>query len=91
MGKELNGRRVPVPAGKVDQVPRTCTAGLRRESTARDYNKDGVERFRHVSTKGRSLTPTLFSILYLYRRGEKDKTVDIFSWLTYTSYSHKKS
>ena len=68
MGKELNGRRVPVPAGKVDQVPRTCTAGLRRESTARDYNKDGVERFRQVSTKGHSLTPTLFSILYLYRR-----------------------
>ena len=64
-------RRVdlPVPAGKVDQVPRTCTAGLRKETKAREiYNKDGVERFRHVSTKGRSLTPTLFSILYLYRR-----------------------
>ena len=60
--------RVPVPAGKVDQVPRTCTARLRKKTTARDYNKDGVERFRHVSTKGRSLTPTLFSILYLYRR-----------------------
>ena len=60
--------RMPVPAGKVDQVPRTCTAGLRKETKARDYNKDGVERFRHVSTKGRSLTPTLFSILYLYRK-----------------------
>ena len=59
----------PVPAGKVDQVPRTCMAGLRKETTAKEfYNKDGVERFRHVSTKGRSLTPTLFSILYLYRR-----------------------
>ena len=57
-----------VPAGKVDQVPRTCMAGLRKVTKARDYNKDGVERFRHVSTKGRSLTPTLFSILYLYRR-----------------------
>ena len=32
------------------------------------YNKDGVERIRHISTKGRSLTTTLFSILYLYRR-----------------------
>ena len=64
-------RRVdlPVPAGKVDQVPRTCTAGLRKEKKAREiYNKDGVERFRHVSTKGRSLTPTLFSISCLYRR-----------------------
>ena len=82
---------MPVPAGKVDQVPRTCMAGLRKVTKARDYNKDGVERFRHVSTKGRSLTPTLFSILYLYEKREKDKTVDIFSWLTYTSYSHKKS
>ena len=80
---------VPVPAGKVDQVPRTCTAGLRKETKASEYNKDGVERFRHVSTKGRSLTPTLFSILYLYEKREKDKTVDIFSWLSYTSY--KKS
>ena len=60
---------LPVPAGKVDQVPRTCTAGLRKETKAREiYNKDGVERFRHVSTKGHSLTPTLFSISYLYRR-----------------------
>ena len=59
---------VPVPAGKVDQVPRTCTAGLRKETKARDYNKDGVGRFRHISMNGRSLTPTLFSILYLYRK-----------------------
>ena len=73
--------------------PRTCSAGASRQSRsgpenvhggakketkARDY-KDGVERFRHVSTKGRSLTPTLFSILYLYEKREKDKTVDIFS------------
>ena len=67
-----DGRRhpsLPVPAGKVDQIPRTCTAGLRNKTKAREiYNKDGVERFRHVSTKGRSLTPTLFSISYLYRR-----------------------
>ena len=60
---------LPVPAGKVDQVPRTCTARLRKKTTAKEfYNKDGVERFRHVSTKGCSLTMTLFSILYLYRR-----------------------
>ena len=60
---------LPVPAGKVDQVSRSCTVGLRKETKAREiYNKDGVERFRHVSTKGRSLTPTLFSISYLYRR-----------------------
>ena len=59
---------MPVPAGKVNQVPRICMAGLRKETKARDYNKDGVERFRHVSTKGSGLTLTLFSILYLYRR-----------------------
>ena len=58
-----------MPAGKVDQVPRMCTVQLRRKTTAKEfYNKDGVERFRHVSTKGSGLTPTLFSILYLYRR-----------------------
>ena len=67
-GVPLPSPDVQVPAGKVDQVPRTCTAGLRKETKARDYNKNGVERFRHVSMKGRSLTPTLFSILYLYRR-----------------------
>ena len=61
--------KVPVPDGKVDQVPRTCTAWLRKNTTAKEcYNKDGVERFRHVSTKGSGLTTTLFSILYLYRR-----------------------
>ena len=59
-----------MPASKVDQVPSMCTAGLRKETKAREiYNKDGVERFRHVSTNGFSLTPTLFSISYLYRRG----------------------
>ena len=70
---------LPVPVGKVDQVPRMCTAGLRKKTIARDYNKDGVERFRHVSTKGCSLTPTLFSILYLYRRAwERQDSWHIF-------------
>ena len=59
---------LPVPAGKVDQVPRTCTTQLRNTTAKEYYNKDGVERIRHVSTKGRSLTMTLFSILYLSRR-----------------------
>ena len=60
---------MPDPAGKVDQVPRTCTAGLRKKTTAKEYyNKDGVERFRHISTQGSGMTPTLFGILYLYRR-----------------------
>ena len=58
-----------VPAGKVDQVLRTCTAQLRKKTTAKEfYSKDGLKRFRHVSRKGRSLTTTFFSILYLYRR-----------------------
>ena len=48
--------------------PKNVHGVAEKENYTRDYNKDGVERFRHVSTKGRSLTPTLFSILYLYRR-----------------------
>ena len=47
--------------------PENVHGGAKKETKARDY-KDGVERFRHVTTKGRSLTPTLFSILYLYRK-----------------------
>ena len=39
------------------------------DAAKKKYNsKDGVERIRHVSTKGRSLKTTLFSIQYLYRR-----------------------
>ena len=53
------------------------------------YSKDGVERIRHVFTKGSSLTTTLFSILYLYRRAREKQDSEHFSWLTYTSY--KKS
>ena len=60
---------VPEPASKIDQVLRMCTTRLRKNTTAEEYySKDGVERIRHVSTKGSSLTTTLFSILYLYRR-----------------------
>ena len=61
---------MPVPASKVDQVSRTCTAWLRKKTKVKEIynNKDGVERIRLVSTKGCSLTMTLFSILYLYRR-----------------------
>ena len=63
---------MPEPASKVDQVPRTCTTWLRKNTTAKEYyNKDGVKRFRHVSTKGNGLTTTLFSILYLYRRARE--------------------
>ena len=58
------------PAGASRQSrsgPENVHGGAKKETKARDY-KDGVERFRHVTTKGRSLTPTLFSILYLYRK-----------------------
>ena len=34
----LNGTNVPVLDGKVDQVPRTCTAGLRKETKAREIS-----------------------------------------------------
>ena len=47
--------------------PENLHGGAKKETKARDY-KDGVERFRHVNTKGRSLTPTLFNISYLYRK-----------------------
>jgi hypothetical protein len=47
--------------------PENVHGGAKKETKARDY-KDGVERFRHVTTKGRSLTPTLFNISYLYRK-----------------------
>ena len=47
--------------------PENVHSGAKKETKARDY-KDGVERFRHVTTKGRSLTPTLFNISYLYRK-----------------------
>ena len=47
--------------------PENVYGGAKKETKVRDY-KDGVERFRHVSTKGRSLTPTLFNISYLYRK-----------------------
>ena len=76
--ESLFGLNLPEPAGKVDQVPRICTAGLRKETKARDYNKDGVKRFRHVSMKGCSLTPTLFSISYLYRRVRKTRPLTFF-------------
>ena len=51
--------------------PENVHGGAKKETKARDYNKDGVERFRHVSTKGSGLTTTLFSILYLYRRARE--------------------
>ena len=50
--------------------PENVHGGAKKETKARDY-KDGVERFRHVTTKGRSLTPTLFNISYLYRKARE--------------------
>ena len=35
------------------------------------YSKYGVERIRHVSTKGSGLTMILFSNFYLYRRARE--------------------
>ena len=78
---------VPVPAGKVDQVPRTCKAGLRKETKARDYNKDGVERFRHISTNGRSLTPS-----FIQKSVRKTRQLTFFlGWPIHLTDSHKKS
>ena len=49
--------------------PENMHGAAEKENYSKEYyKKDGVERIRHVSTKGRSLTTTLFSILYLYRR-----------------------
>ena len=88
--ESLFGRHLPVPAGKVDQVPRMCMARLRKKTTA-NYSKDGVERFRqtflHEGTQ--SDHDFIQHLIFYTEEREKDKTVDIFSWLTYTSY--KKS
>ena len=49
--------------GKVDQVPRTCTAGLRKETKAREIsNKDGVKTNRF---KGLDLTDRMYEELWM--------------------------
>ena len=72
----LFGRHLPVPTGKVDQVPRICTAGLRKETKARDYNKDGVERFRHVSTK--SDTDFIQHLIFIQESVRKTRQLTFF-------------
>ena len=73
---------LPVPAGKADQVPRTCMAWLRKGSRGSDTSpwRDAV-------------WPRLYSASYIYTgEREKDKTVSIFiGWPIHLTKSHKKS
>ena len=47
---------MPEPASKVDQVPRTCTTWLRKNTTTKEfYNKDGVKRFINSHKEGNKL------------------------------------
>ena len=63
----MNRVNMVIANGMVVDDCENVHGGAKKETKARDY-KDGVERFRHVTTKGRSLTPTLFNISYLYRK-----------------------
>ena len=77
---------MPVLAGKVDQVPRTCTAVLRKKLKQETTTKMG-SRGWDTSPRRDAVWHQLYSASHIYtEEREKDKTVDIFSWLTYTSY-----
>ena len=69
---------LPVPAGKVDQVPRTCTAGLRKKLKQETTTKMG-SRGSDTSPRRDAVWHQLYSASYIYtEKREKDKTVDIF-------------
>ena len=87
---EEPGRLLPVPAGKVDQVPRTCTPGLRKKLKQETTTKMG-SRGSDMSPRRDAVWHQLYSASYIYtEKREKDKTVDIFSWLAYTSYKQSQ-
>ena len=80
---------LPEPAGKVDQVPRTCTAGLRKK-LKQETTKIG-SRGSDTSPRRDAVWHQLYSTSHIYtEKREKDKTVDIFSWLAYTSYKQSQ-
>ena len=79
---------VPEPAGKVDQVLRTCTTRLRKNTTA----KMGL-RGSDTTPQREAVWPRLYSASYIYTgEQEKNKTVNIFlGWPIHLTKSHKKS
>ena len=81
---------MPVPAGQVDQVPRMCTVGLRKKLKQETTTKMG-SRGSDTSPRRDAVWHQLYSASYIYTEEcEKDKTVDIFSWLAYTSYKQSQ-
>ena len=84
-----SSHQVPEPAGKVDQVPRTCTAGLRKK-LKQETTKMG-SRGSDTSPRRDAVWHQLYSTSHIYaEKRERDKTVDIFSWLAYTSYKQSQ-
>ena len=68
---------VPEPAGKVDQVPRTCTAGLRKK-LKQETTKMG-SRGSDTSPQRDTVWHQLYSTSHIYtEKRERDKTVDLF-------------
>ena len=80
--------QLPVPASKVDQVPRTCTVQLRKKTTAKMGSRGS-----DTSPRRDAVWPRLYSASYIYTgEREKDKTVSIFlGWPIHLTKSHKKS
>ena len=68
---------MPVPAGKVHQVPRTCTAGLRKK-LKQETTKMG-SRGSDTSPRRDAVWHQLYSTSHIYtEKRERDKTVDLF-------------
>ena len=81
-------RLLPEPAGKVDQVPRTCTTRLRKNTTTKMGSRGS-----DTSPQREAVWPWLYSASYIYTgEREKDKTVNILlGWPIHLTKSHKKS
>ena len=70
---------MPVPAGKFDQVPRTCMVGLRKKLQQRNSTTKMGSRGSDTSAQREAVWRRLYSASYIYTgEREKDKTVNIF-------------
>ena len=68
-----------MPAGKVNQVPRTCTAGLRKELKQEKSTTKMGSRGSDTSPRRDAVWHQLYSASHIYtEEREKDKTVTIF-------------
>ena len=70
---------MPVPAGKFDQVPRTCMVWLRKKLQQRNSTTKMGSKGSDTSPQREAVWPWLYSASYIYpEKREKDKTVNIF-------------